>query len=81
MFRSRGTFEMLKLAAGSAPKSFSDFTKISINKKRLSSATVSKQIGELLAVGTIKEVITKSATGRRIISYQTTEKGKGLWKR
>ena len=76
MFRSRGTLEILQSAEGAGPKSFNDFTKISIDKRRLSSATVSKRLNELLAVGALKEVITRSEAGRRIISYQTTEKGK-----
>ena len=72
----RGIMEMLELARSYAPKSFNDFTKISVNGKRLSSATVSKRLDELLAAKVIEEVITKSRAGRRVIAYKTTEKGK-----
>lgn len=71
----RGTIEMLQMASGSHPKSFNDFTKISIRKKRLSSTTVSKRLKELIAANMLEEVITRSKTGRRVIAYKTTEKG------
>lgn len=64
------------MADGNEPKSFNDFTKITIRKKRISSATVSKRLDELLAAKIIEEVVKKSKTGRRIIAYRTTEKGK-----
>ncbi len=72
----RGVLEILQMAGGHEPKSFSDFTKISIKGRRLSSATVSKRLGELITVDAIEEVITKSKKGRRIIAYKTTEKGR-----
>ncbi|MGA3021086.1 MAG: hypothetical protein ABSD68_04010 [Candidatus Micrarchaeales archaeon] len=64
------------MAEGSGPKSFNDLTKIPIKKKRLSSTTVSKRLDELVKAKAIEEVITRSKTGRRIIAYKTTEKGK-----
>ncbi len=76
----KGVLEMLQMADGQEPKSFNDFTKISIMKKRLSSATVSKRIGMLLDFNVIEEVVTRSRTGRRIIAYKTTEKGKKVIK-
>lgn len=72
----RGVMEILQSASGDTPKSFSDFTKIAIGGRRLSSATVSKRLGELISVDAIEEVITRSKRGRRIIGYKTTEKGK-----
>jgi len=74
----RGVIEMLQLAEGKEPKSFNDFTKISVKNKRLSSATVSKRINELVASKALEEVITRSKTGRRIIAYKTTPKGEKL---
>lgn len=74
----RGVIEMLQLANGKEPKSFNDFTKISVKNKRLSSATVSKRINELVSAKALEEVITRSKTGRRIIAYRTTPKGKKL---
>lgn len=75
MIMVRGVLEMLKMANEKVPRSFNDFTKISINKKRLSSATVSKRIDELIKIKVLEEVVTRSKTGRRIIGYKTTEKG------
>jgi DNA-binding HxlR family transcriptional regulator len=72
----RGVLEMLELADGKEPKSFNDFTRISINHKRLSSATVSKRLDELLAVDAMEEVVVRSKSGRRVIAYKTTEKGR-----
>ncbi len=72
----RGILEMLHMADSKKPQSFSDFTNISIGGRRLSSATVSKRLGELVMVDAIKEVIIRSDTGRRIIAYRTTQKGK-----
>ncbi len=72
----RGVLEILQMADSREPKSFNDFTRISIKNKRLSSATVSKRIDELVAVHVLQEVIVRSKTGRRVIAYRTTEKGK-----
>jgi len=73
----RGVIAMLQFASDS-PKSFSDFTTISIGNRRLSSATVSKRLNELIAVKAIDQVVHKSKAGRRIIAYKTTEKGKRI---
>ena len=64
------------MADSNEPKHFNDFTKILIKKRRLSSATVSKRLDELIAVKVMEEVISRSKTGRRIIAYKTTEKGR-----
>jgi DNA-binding HxlR family transcriptional regulator len=76
MFRLRGLLEILQAANGAEPKSFNDFTKILVNKKRLSSAKISKRLDKLVYIRAIEQVIVKSKTGRRIIAYRTTEKGK-----
>lgn len=76
MIISRGMLEILESAMYDGPKSFNDFTKIAIKEKRLSPATVSKRLDELTANGNIEEVIIRSKTGRRVIAYKTTEKGK-----
>jgi DNA-binding HxlR family transcriptional regulator len=67
---------MLQTAEGHEPKTFNDFTRISIKGKKLSSATVSKRIDELVASAVLKEVIVRSKSGRRVIAYRTTDKGK-----
>lgn len=72
----RGILEMLQMASGNELKSFNDFARISIKGKRLSSATVSKRLKELIYAKTLEEVITKSKNGRRVIAYRTTAKGK-----
>ena len=76
MIRGLGFLEILQLADSNEPKSFNDFTKISIKERKLSSATVSKRLNQLIAVKVIKGVISRSKTGRRTIAYKTTEKGK-----
>jgi DNA-binding HxlR family transcriptional regulator len=76
MVMIRGFLEILQMANSSEPKSFNNFTKISITGRRLSSATVSKRLDELLKVKVIEEVVQRSKTGRRVIAYRATEKGK-----
>ncbi len=76
MVTLRGTLEILQAANMGKPKSFNDFINITIKKKRLSSATVSKRLAQLILAGALDEIITKSTTGRRIIAYKTTEKGR-----
>ena len=63
-------------AANMAPKSFNDFTQIKIGKSKLSSSTVSKRIKELVAIKIFEETILRAESGRRIIGYKTTERGK-----
>lgn len=76
MLGKKGAVEILQLIDNHSSKSFSDFVLIVIDKKKLSSATVSKRIDELLAAGTIQELIVKSRTGRRVVAYKATVKGK-----
>lgn len=76
MIITRGMLEILELAMYGEPKSFNDFTKIVIKEKKLSPATVSKRLDELVAAGNVQEIIIRSKTGRRVIAYKTTEKGK-----
>ncbi len=78
MIMLRGFLEILQMADGNEPKSFNDFTKITIGRKRLSSATVSKRLDELTSIKAIEEVINRSKRGRRVITYKTTEKGKRI---
>ncbi len=80
MIMRRGMLEILQMTDGREPKAFKDFIKISINKKTLSTVTVSKRLDELIAIKAIEEVITRSVIGRRIIAYKTTEKGKRIIK-
>ena len=75
MIMKKGFLEMLELANGDEPKAFNDFTWITISRRRLSSATVSKRLDELIGIKIIEEVVKKSKTGRRIIAYRTTKKG------
>lgn len=72
----KGVLEMLELANSHEAKSFNDFTKISIKGKRLSSATVSKRLDELIIAKVIEELVTRSKVGRRIVAYKTTDKGR-----
>jgi DNA-binding HxlR family transcriptional regulator len=76
MVMVRGFIEILQMAGSDGPKSFNDFTRISIKKKRLSPATISKRLDQLIALNTMEEVISRSKTGRRVIAYRATEKGR-----
>jgi DNA-binding HxlR family transcriptional regulator len=78
MVIKRGFLEILQLAQCGRPKSFNDFTRIHIGNSTLSSATVSKRLDRLISVNAMEEVVTKSKTGRRIIVYKVTEKGKKM---
>jgi DNA-binding HxlR family transcriptional regulator len=80
MIMKKGFLEMLELADGDEPKAFNDFTWITIGRRRLSSATVSKRLDELLDIKIVEEVVKRSKTGRRIIAYQTTKKGERVIK-
>ncbi len=73
----RGVLEIISLA-NNFPRSFNDFTQISIKKKKLSSATVSKILKELVAIKVLEEIVIRSKTGRRIIGYKTTERGQRI---
>lgn len=78
MTLSRGVLEIIKLSNSAKPRSFSEFTNITIKRKRLSSATVSKRLNELVAIKVVEEVPMRSGTGRRIIGYRITERGKKI---
>lgn len=69
---------MIKASNNHSPISFKTFTEITIKKKRLSSATVSKRLNELVAIKVIEEVPTRSEKGRRITGYRITERGKKI---
>jgi len=78
MTLSKGVLEIIAMANGS-PKTFSDFTRINIGKRRLSSATVSKRLKELVAARILEEVVVKSKTGRRVIAYRSTDRGRKVY--
>jgi len=78
MITIRGMMEILQMGKIDGPKSFKDFTQISIKNKMLSSATVSKRLDELISVGAIIEVVKRSKSGRRVVGYKTTEKGERI---
>ncbi len=79
MIIKKGFLEILQMADGREPRKFDDFTKISI-ARRLSSATVVKRLKELVEAKALEEVVSRSDSGRRIIAYKTTEKGKEVIK-
>lgn len=77
MVAPRGSLQMMALADES-PVSFADFARISIGRKKLSSATVSKRLKEMLTMKILQEVVLRSKSGRRIIGYRTTDRGKKI---
>ncbi len=78
MITVRGMMEILQMGKIDGPKSFKDFTHISIKNKSLSSATIAKRLDELIYAGAIIEVVKRSKSGRRVIGYKTTEKGESI---
>ena len=76
MIIKRGFLDILEMADHGKVMSFRDFTTISTGDGRLSSATVSKRLDELIAAKVMEETVTRSKTGRRTVAYRTTEKGK-----
>ncbi len=78
MTLARGSIEMISLAHSQQPKSFGDFTQIFIGRRKLSSATVSKRLRELVAIKALEEVVIKSKSGRRTVGYRTTERGEKI---
>ena len=78
MTLSRGVLDIIKMADDHVPKSFKDFSSITIKKKKLSTATISKRLNELVAIKVLDEVPMRSETGRRIIGYRTTERGRKI---
>lgn len=76
MIIKKGFLDILEMADSNKLRSFNDFTKITTKNRKLSSATVSKRLDELIGASVIEEVVTRSRTGRRVIGYRTTEKGK-----
>lgn len=75
MIIKKGFLEILHMANGSEPRHFEDFTEISITRK-LSSATIAKRLNELVEAKALDELVSRARSGRRIIAYRTTEKGK-----
>jgi DNA-binding HxlR family transcriptional regulator len=80
MLLFKGMVEILQIAEADGSRSFNDFTRISIAGRRLSSATVSKRLNELVSSGSMIETVSKSRTGRRVIEYETTAKGRRVLK-
>ncbi|HVC58125.1 MAG TPA: winged helix-turn-helix transcriptional regulator [Candidatus Acidoferrales bacterium] len=74
MTLSRGTLEIIQLAS-KGPRSFKEFTEIEIGKRKLSSATVSKRLRELVMVKVLEEKVMRSEGGRKIVGYEVTERG------
>ena len=78
MTLSKGVIEMLQAAGNGSAQSFSDFTELTIGKNRLSSATVAKRLKELVVIKALEETIIRSKTGRKMVGYQTTERGRKI---
>ncbi len=77
---TRGTLEVLQVTEAKELTFFNDIANISVDGKRISSATVSKRLNELINANAIETVITKSKKGRRVIAYKVTGKGRKVIK-
>ncbi|MFQ3274927.1 MAG: DNA-binding HxlR family transcriptional regulator [Candidatus Nanohaloarchaea archaeon] len=61
-------------------KSFDDYTDIEIDGEKLSSATVTKRLKELVALDGLEETVIRSDTGRRKVGYEITDRGRKVLK-
>ncbi|PSH00315.1 MAG: hypothetical protein BRC28_00330 [Nanohaloarchaea archaeon SW_4_43_9] len=61
-------------------KSFDDYTEIEIEGEKLSSATVTKRLKELVALNGLEETVIRSETGRRKVGYEITDRGRKVLK-
>jgi len=77
MIISEGAVEILECAKDNKPKHFNEFRQL-INprtKKKFSPKTIVDRTKELVKLGALKRVITKTKNGREVVGYQITAKG------
>jgi len=77
MILSEGSLEILEIAKDSEPKHFTDFRELvnSRTGKVFSPNTISTRLKELVEVGALKRIITKTKRERDVVGYKITSKG------
>ncbi|MGB7532501.1 MAG: hypothetical protein WA977_05920 [Halobacteriota archaeon] len=77
MILSEGSLEILEIAKDGEPKHFTDFRELvnSRTGKVFSPNTISTRLKELVEVGALKRIITKTKRERDVVGYKITSKG------
>ncbi len=77
MILSEGTLDLLESMKDEKPKYFKQFREL--KNERTSSgyspSTISTRLKELINIGAVERVITKTETGREVAGYKITQKG------
>lgn len=75
---SEGALELLEFLKNTESGHFNDFRSIKNTRtnKQLSANTISSRLKELVEKGAIERVVSSSKTGRNVVAYQITAKGK-----
>ena len=77
MILSEGSLEILEIAKDSEPKHFTDFRELvnSRTGKVFSPNTISTRLKELVEVGALERIITKTKRERDVVGYKITPVG------
>ena len=77
MILSEGSLEILEIAKDSEPKHFTDFRELvnSRTGKVFSPNTISTRLKELVEVGALERIITKTKRERDVVGYKITSGG------
>lgn len=78
MTLQKGAVEILKATRDGECSKFSDYTEIEIDGEKLSSATVSKRLKELVALDALEETVVRTDSGRKTTGYELTERGEKI---
>lgn len=77
MILSEGSLEILEIAKDSEPKHFTNFRELvnSRTGKVFSPNTISTRLKELVEVGALERIITKTKRERDVVGYKITPEG------
>jgi len=77
MILSEGSLEILEIAKDGEPKHFTDFREL-VNSRTgnvFSPNTISTRLKELVEVGALERIITKTKRDREVVGYKITPEG------
>jgi len=77
MILSEGSLEILEVAKDGEPKHFTDFREL-VNSRTghvFSPNTISTRLKELVEVGALERIITKTKRDREVVGYKITPEG------
>lgn len=77
MILSEGSLEILEVAKNGEPKHFTDFKELvnSRTGKVFSPNTISARLKELVEIGALERIITKTTRDREVVGYKITAAG------